>query len=226
MKETGPIALTPREARWIATKPRQELEQSQVELICRRALGSAGPRAISPLAGGLRNTNFKIALAGPCEAVVLRLYEHDPVLCQKEIDLLRLVGASVPVPELIYGEPRGSDGLPPFMLTRFVEGISVRDLRLTADKTALAEAGYAVGRTAAVLGGFSFSKPGWISAGPTVTTPLLEGRDPAPRFVDLCVDSPRIRERVPVELCRRLRQLMWSYAPQLARQDELAKTIR
>jgi aminoglycoside phosphotransferase (APT) family kinase protein len=60
---------------------------------------------------------------------VLRIYEHDASLCQKEVDLIRLLGGSVPVPEVIHTEARGWDDVPPFTLVRYVEGFSFRELR-------------------------------------------------------------------------------------------------
>jgi hypothetical protein len=51
--------------------------------------------------------NFKIQLDSALELIVLRIYEHDASLWQKELDLIRLIGGSVPVPEVIYAEPRG-----------------------------------------------------------------------------------------------------------------------
>jgi len=47
-----------------------------------------GMEEVQPLTGGLRNGNFKIRLSPAQELIVLRVYEHDPSLCQKEIDLI------------------------------------------------------------------------------------------------------------------------------------------
>ena len=79
------------------------------------------------LAGGLRNANVKVTLDATSEPIVLPVYEHDASLCRKEADLIRLVGGSVPVPEVILAEPAG-DGLRPFMLQRYVEGPTLRGL--------------------------------------------------------------------------------------------------
>jgi hypothetical protein len=75
---------------------------------------------VQPLGDGLRNANFKLHLDGQPEPVVLRIYEHDASLCRKELDLLRLAGGSVPVPEVIHAELYGLEDLPPFTLARYV----------------------------------------------------------------------------------------------------------
>jgi Ser/Thr protein kinase RdoA (MazF antagonist) len=213
------LAGTPHEARWTSHEPRRVLDPPQLECVIHAAFGSRQVSGISPLIDGFRNANFKIELAHPFDRVVLRLYEHDPVLCRKEIDLFRLVAGPVPVPEIIHAEPDGLDGVPPFILTSFVEGMSLRDLRQIADNDALAEAGYSVGQTLAAIGRFSFGKPGWISAGSQVTMPLLEGSDPVPRFIELCLSSANFQNRVPPEVCDRIRTLVWNWAPRLAELD-------
>ena len=72
-----------------------------------RALGSCTIFDVQPLTDGLRNANFKISLDRAPGDVVLRVYEQDPSLCQKEVDLLRMVSGTVPVPHTIYAEPEG-----------------------------------------------------------------------------------------------------------------------
>jgi Ser/Thr protein kinase RdoA (MazF antagonist) len=219
------LAGIPHEARWTSHEPRRIFDPPQLECVIHAAFGSRQVSGISPLIDGFRNANFKIELADPFDRVVLRLYEHDPVLCRKEIDLFRLVAGAVPVPEIIHAEPDGLDGIPPFILTRFVEGMSLRDLRHIADNDALAEAGYSVGQTLAAIGRFSFVKPGWISAGSQVTMPLLEGSDPVPRFIELCLSSANLQDRVPPEVCDRIRTLMWNWAPRLAELDSQSQLV-
>lgn len=211
------MAGTPHEARWVLHEPRRSLHRSQLDRAIRTAFGSRDVSRVLPLTDGLRNSNFKIELAEPFAQVVLRFYEHDPILCRKEMDLIRLIDGRVPVPEIIHAEPCGLDGDPPFVLMTFVEGMSLRDFRQTAGKETLAEVGYSLGQTVAAIGQFSFGKAGWISAGPHVTVPLLEGADPFPRFVEVCLGSSKCQERVPKAVSDRVRTLLWHWAPQLTR---------
>jgi fructokinase len=171
---------------------------------------------LEPLTEGLRNANFKLRLDSAPESIVLRIYEHDASLCQKEVDLLRLVGGLVPVPEVLYAEPRGCPDLPPFMLMRYVAGISFRDLKRSGDTEAIAEAACSAGETLAAISRIAFPQAGWLTAGPAVTAPLLDGEDPAPRFVDGCLESTNLRRRMPADLRDRASALMWAWAPQLA----------
>ena len=57
------------------------------------------------LPDGYRNSNFKLRFDYIADILVLRVFEHDPALCRKELDLYRLLAGAVPVPEVIGAEP-------------------------------------------------------------------------------------------------------------------------
>jgi aminoglycoside phosphotransferase (APT) family kinase protein len=215
----------PHEARWTRWGPRRTLPTETLDRMVQTAFPRCRVVEMQPLGDGLRNANFKLRLDGQPEPLVLRIYEHDASLCRKELDLLRLAGGSVPVPEVIHAEPLGLEDLPPFTLARYVEGISLRDLRRSGDTGAIAEAAYSAGETLAAIGRVAFARPGWLGPGPAVTAPLLEGKDPMPRFVDLCLASSRLERRMPADLRDGASGLVWQWAPQLARLDEEARLV-
>jgi aminoglycoside phosphotransferase (APT) family kinase protein len=186
-----------------------------VQRIVSRALPRAIVTGIEPLSDGLRNANFKLHLDAPREPAVLRIYEHDPSLCLKEVDLLRLLAASVPVPEVLYAEPSSCDDLPPFALLRYVEAITYRDLKRSEDRDAIAQAAYSAGETLAAIGRITFPKAGWLAPGPAITSPLLEGADAVPRFVDLCLASPNLQRRMPADLRDQTHAAIWPAAAPL-----------
>ena len=98
---------TPHEARWVRCEPRRTLPPETLDRMVHTAFPRRRVMEMQPLGDGLRNANFKLRLDGQPEPVVLRIYEHDASLCRKEMDLLRLAGGSVPVPEVIHAEPHG-----------------------------------------------------------------------------------------------------------------------
>jgi len=169
--------------------------------------------------GGMRNANFKLQLDSVSEPIILRIYEHDASLCQKEIDLIRLIGSSVPAPQVIHAEPLGWEDVPPFTLSRYIEGISYRELSRSNDRDGIAQASYSAGEILARIGRIEFPKPGWLAPGLSVTTTLLEGTEPVPRFVDLCLASPKLQRRMQEDLRRRTSALVWSWSPQLSSLD-------
>jgi aminoglycoside phosphotransferase (APT) family kinase protein len=186
-------------------------------------LGTAFPgrhvAEFHPLSLGLRNANLKVTFHSHPEPVVLRIYQHDPSLCQKEMDLLRLVHGSVPVPHVVHAAPLGLEELPPYAVLQFVEGVTPLDLKRSGDLTAFAEVAASAGEVLAAIGRTRFEKPGWLAPGPAVTAPLLEGPDALPRFVDRCLDNPYLKKRVPPDLCDRINNVMWHWASRLAELD-------
>ena len=181
-----------------------------------RAFGVCRVLKVHPLAGGFRNANFKVLIDGHPNIVVVRIYEHDPSLCSKELDILRLVSSSVPVPAVIHGEPAALDGFPPFAVLQFVEGITLSDLKRSRDPDALAQAAHSAGEVLAAIGRFTFPQSGWLDAGLRVGDPLLSGSDPSPRFIDLCLASPNLQARVPLKWRERIHDYIWRWASRLA----------
>jgi len=204
------------EARWFRSAPRRALDASALARIVETAFPLRRLLEIQPLADGLRNANFKLRIESETEWVVLRLYEHDASLCHKEIDVMRLVGRSVPTPEVLYAEARGLDEIPPFILMRYVEGVSFHQLKRSGDRDAITHAAYAAGETLAAINHFAFPGAGWLGPGPAVIAPLPGGPDPAPRSVDRCLASSNLQRRMPADVRDRIQALMWSRAAQLA----------
>jgi len=213
------ISGAPPAARWLRSEPRRSLPASDLDPLIRRAFGSRRVIEIQPLSGGYRNANFKVRLDHQADPVVFRIYEHDPSLCRKEVDVMQLVAGSVPVPEVLCTEPAGLGDLPPFVVLSFVEGITFRDLKRGKDRTAIAEAAFSAGETLAAIGKVKFPSPGWLGPGPKVMAPLLEGENPTLRFVDSCLESTNLQRRVPGELRDRTRDELLRWAPQFARLD-------
>jgi len=204
------------EARWFRSAPRRTLHASVLDRIVQAAFPRRRVLEIEPLVDGLRNANFKLQIDSKPDWIVLRLYEHDASLSQKEIDVMRLAGRSVPTPEILHAEPRGLDEIPPFIVMRYVEGVSFQQLKRGRDRDAIAQAAYAAGETLGAIGHFTFPKAGWLGPGPAVTAPLLDGADPMPRLVDRCLASANLQQRVPAGVRDRIQALMWSRARQLA----------
>lgn len=217
--EGTPNIAAPREAGWSRLEPRRTLDPDLGRRMFECAFPGTSVRTFEPLRGGYRNANFKVHLDSlSLPVVVLRIYEHDASLCRKEADLMRLVACKVPVPEVLFANFTKTD-LPPFAILGFVNGISLRELKHAGNCDAIAQASQAAGALLAAVGSFTFPKPGWLSAGLSVTAPLLEGADPLPRFIDLCLASPHLQRRVAPEVRSRVHELVWFWAPRLRELD-------
>jgi len=193
--------------------------------IIRAALPGCGAVDVQPLANGLRNANFRIQLDSTHRFVVLRLYEHDASLCQKELDLLNLVRKSIPVAEIIHAEPTGINDIPPFLVYWYVEGMTFRELKRSGDTESIAQAAFELGSTLALIGRIAFPRSGWLGPGPCVAAPLLEGPDAGPRFVDLCLGHANVQQRMTTRLRDQVSTSVWFFAPQLASLQEEAHLV-
>ncbi|MGA2811512.1 MAG: phosphotransferase [Candidatus Acidiferrum sp.] len=205
-----------RQARWFSEEPRFAYPHVLLERIARLAFPNSSVVEVTPLREGLRNANFRIKLNCVPDSIVIRVYQHDFSLCKKEIDVMRLIGSSVPVPELIHAEPNGWDNLPPFALFRHIEGISFRELKRAGDASAVAQAAHSVGETVAAIGRVTFRKSGWLAAGLSVVDPHFETANQLASFIDDCLESPSFRERVPLAVRKGISAFAWSLSPRLA----------
>jgi aminoglycoside phosphotransferase (APT) family kinase protein len=171
--------------------------------------------AVRLLEDGLCNFNYKVDFdAG--ESVVVRIYGRDPAVLQKEVDLLRLVGSTVPVPEILETHPSGSGDVGPFVVMRYVDGITFRQLRRRGAAGAIAQAAYSIGETLAAIARHEFTRRGTLGAGPAVVGPLTDRLATVPEVVDTLLASPTLQSRVEPQTRARLRRLAWSRAPELA----------
>jgi len=161
------------------------------------------------LSGGLINTNLKIEFSSHQPPVVLRLYRGDAEVCLKETAVLRLVRSRVPVPEVIHVEP---NGIRPFCILEFVNGMTFQQLKRTNDLDAIHQAAASVGTTLAHIGKYQFSKPGRLQTDLAVGTEYAEGPDPIPRLLDAFLQSEHLQQRIDGALQQELHGFIWSWA--------------
>jgi fructokinase len=115
----------------------------------------------------------------------------------------------------------GVCGVGPFIVMRYVEGITFRQLRRTRDAEAIAQAAHSIGETLAALGRHTFALRGTLGAGPAVTGDYLKGPNAIPEFIDSCLASPTLCSRLDYSVRARVHELAWGRARELARlQDE------
>src|SRR5271155_1247885 len=95
------------------------------------------------LTGGASNLNYLLRFDGSKDSMVLRIFTHDPQACAKELAILRSAHGILPVPDVVHASPKGEEGAAPFMVYRFVEGVTFQELKSRGDTRDMAEAAYA-----------------------------------------------------------------------------------
>lgn len=172
--------------------PFERISRLSKSLMPRRRVASA-----VRLRGGISNSSFKIHFEQGDEPIVLRIYERDPAACRKEIDILRALRQTVPVPEVLHAEPEGFDEEGPFIFLKYVEGITFRQLKATGNRRAIQEASYCVGTTLAAIGKHNFTLPSHTTDERTM-----------PEIIDSHTKSPKLIARTGGALADRVRRLV------------------
>jgi aminoglycoside phosphotransferase (APT) family kinase protein len=155
----------------------QELPPVRLVRILEQALPGSALTSCEPLTDGASNLNYLLRFVGSNDPLVLRIYTRDPGACAKELAILRPARGIIPVPEVIHAGSQGDDA--PYVLYRFVEGITFQELKRKGNARDLAEAAYAMGSALARVG--AVAPPQHLAPRPAITnamlsSPLLEHR--------------------------------------------------
>jgi aminoglycoside phosphotransferase (APT) family kinase protein len=132
-------------------------EISDVLRLVRTLFGACRVVAVELFPEGFRNLNYRVQFDSGREPLVLRIYGPDPNAWRNEVALLEnLRKAGIPVPEVVAAHGDGFASIPvfsgrPFIVTRYVEGVTFRELKARRNLRATAEAAYSIGETVAAF---------------------------------------------------------------------------
>lgn len=174
-------------AGWARDRPEIAIGRAEAERLIAPALPGARVAAVTPVGGGLANTNLRVDLAGTAAPVLLRLYQRDPSQAAKEAALHRLVAGRVPVPALLHdaGDNPVTGG--PYAVVEWVEGTRLETVAPGLSPDAAAGLGQSVGATLAAIHGFTFEEAGFLDATLRVASPIDVGGEGLQEFLRLCL---------------------------------------
>jgi aminoglycoside phosphotransferase (APT) family kinase protein len=132
--------------------PLIELDLPAVEAMLAPVLRGAGVRGIAPVEGGLTNTVVRVTADDGTERA-LRVYAGGRAAFERETRLLRRLAGALPVPDLLLADD-GATGGPPYVVYRWIGGITLNECRLQAPPAALATLAEPLGRLLARLASF------------------------------------------------------------------------
>ena len=156
-------------ATWKVVSPPPRLSLAEADALLESWRTGRTVVELEPLAGGIMNWNYRVRLSGSTERFVLRFYDRMPASCAKETRLLSLVRHDVPVPDVLFADPNGAEGRPPFCVLGWIDGISLRELRRRGDDRAVADASYDAGRLLPRLMRHRFERTGLFDSDLNVT---------------------------------------------------------
>jgi aminoglycoside phosphotransferase (APT) family kinase protein len=121
----------------------------------RRILALALPNqrvhSLETLEGGATNFNVLVRFEACDELLVLRQYLRGAEVCRKETLLLQTLQDLIPVPRLVKSDVTGGDGGIPYLIYRFLPGLTFRQIRASGSHLDMANAAHAIGRCLGVL---------------------------------------------------------------------------
>lgn len=196
------------------------LSEKQIAGILSRAMPGHVVKSCELLTGGVINLLYRLRVDGLNDALVLRVYTRDHDACRKEVDLHQLIAGRVPVPEILYADPNGEADIGPYVLMRWVEGLTYRQLKSRRDEREIAEAAWSMGATLACLQSFTFPRPGLILPGLAIGPPFVDSPDPIPAMIEEWLASANLARHLDASQRKRIREFIWSRAPQLAAFNE------
>jgi len=118
--------------------------------LLRPAFPGSTIKSFEQLQGGCSNVNLLIRFYPEASPVVLRIYVHHAA-CKKEIDLLTAARTVLPVPEIIYADETGKEGIGPYVLYSYIEGTTFQELKKSGSPEDISQAAFAMGETLSCL---------------------------------------------------------------------------
>lgn len=144
-----------------------ELDRGQLQAMLRPLLGEAEVRGVSRVEGGLVNTTYRVEAGADHPVFAVRVYAAGPDAYASERRLLAALSGILPVPEVLLADDGGEACAHPFIVYRWIEGITLNDCRRRASAAELLDLAEPLGRLAARIagiGGDGDVDVGWLPA--------------------------------------------------------------
>lgn len=193
----------PMERSWERRHTFVELPRAELARLVGRALPGATVVDARPLTAGLRNTNYRLELAGGA-AAVLRLYVADPAACEREAAVLATMAGRMPAPRVLYYDATSD---PPFALLEWMDGLPLHEALDGAEDGAALELAAVCGTALARIHSRHFAAPGFL--GPDMR---VVRRMPAWAAALLETLAGPVEESLGLELAARVRETVESNA--------------
>jgi aminoglycoside phosphotransferase (APT) family kinase protein len=139
------------------------LDIAQASELVGKIIPDATLIGLTPIDGGLSNTNIAVLLAGPPRRVILRLYQGDRQKARTEAAIARRVAGYVPVSRVLGSAERNAVTGHPYEVLEWIEGEPLELVAPTLDDSTLAPLAAAVGAVLARIHAFRFDRCGFFA---------------------------------------------------------------
>lgn len=175
------------EENWDRRSEVVRLELAKINEMVRPGLAGRKVVGAEVIASGHANTNYKLALEGSDEALVLRLYTRQENACLKEFNLFKALRDRVPMAEMVFVEPELSEFGFPYSVLKWVDGVLLDAVVGGKDEKIVGEVGRDIGRKLAAIGTYHFEQPGLIGQNLEMEVPFSSTADSWRSFIRRCL---------------------------------------
>src|SRR5262245_35412254 len=136
--------------------PLVEVQIDQIRALLSPLLNGAAIAGVERVEGGLVNTLYRITPSDGSDSLCLRIIAAGRLSWEKERETIARVSASLPVPVVLLSGQCNSDFPHPYLIYRWIEGITLDNCRRQESAAALLSLAEPLGRLLAGVARFSF----------------------------------------------------------------------
>jgi aminoglycoside phosphotransferase (APT) family kinase protein len=137
--------------------PFVEVELDKIQALLDPVLKGAAIGSIERVEGGLTNTLYRVTPADGGASLCLRIFASGRLAWETERNILARVSASLPVPDVLLAGRGDSDFPYPYLVYRWIEGVTLNKCRRHAPPAALLSLAEPLGRVLAGVASFSYA---------------------------------------------------------------------
>ena len=193
---------------WPRQKPRVALDAAGAARLLRPLYPNAEVEDVTPLPGGLTNTNLRVTLAGEPRPLLLRLYQREAALARKEAAIAKALAGRLPVARfLLVAEDNPVTGHA-YAVTDCIEGDRLDLVAPDLAENDLFALGKEIGTALGRIHGVKFARHGFFSDGLAVPEAIDLDQRGILAFLQSCLGEGPARTRLGAELADALPALI------------------
>ena len=201
------------------------LDRTQIENLLRSIHQPNDLQSFERIPSGKSNTNYLLRFNGVVKPLVLRLYVRDPMACALEWQLYHMLRNAIPMPEIRYASMGNTpQGLPPFSILSYVEGIPLGDYLSGAHGNPEPLA-YEIGAVLANISKYKFHQAGFFNADIQFIHPFTDVIDGYLTYLAQTLFHGVAGEKLGEERARRIWKLYEENTPLLDTIRESAELV-
>ena len=147
---------------WERLNAPQPIAAELLRKIIRPAFPHDSVSSLERMGTGLSNSNYRFFLEGHKDPFLLRLYSGGKETAEKEVNIARMIGRTVPVADFIYSDTSCTGFDQPWAILEWKEGTLLSELVRAGNPGHIAAAAESVGGALAEIHAYTFPQSGFL----------------------------------------------------------------